>query len=128
MEVLGHAEPCRKCLDAGADLGGQAQRRADAVGVQDVVPRTDIVEQPEILEHEADGPGAESATAPIGQRGNLGFVHLNLPGVRPQHPCDQVQQRTLAGAARTHDCHRLTGIDAQLGDEESEISSGIGKL
>ena len=66
----------------------------------------DLVPATRVSEAEPRGPRFGQLVDPV-------VAHQDRAGGRPVQPCDEVEQRRLAGPGRPHDGDRLAGVDPQ---------------
>ena len=79
-----------------------------------------MVEQPEILEHDAD-PSPQAGDVVLGERGGVLAEQLDEAARRLQRQEDQAQQRGLAGAGRPGE--ELEGLRL---DREGDVAQDLG--
>jgi hypothetical protein len=82
-------------------------------GQQHVVNDRHVVEQVEELEDHADLAAAEACRARFAEHVHPFVADADRPARRLVHPGDEVEQRGLARTGRSHDGHRLAGLDPQ---------------
>ena len=71
-------------------------------------------QQVEALEDEADLGVADDGALVAAELRDVGAVEDVRAGGRAVEAADDVHQRRLAGAGRSHDGHELAGVDAQV--------------
>ncbi len=79
----------------------------------DVLEGVGARQQVEVLEHEADLVVADLGAAVAVEVRDLDAVEHVAAGGRPVETADDVHQRRLAGAGRTHDRHELAAVDVE---------------
>ena len=107
------------------DIGVQLQGAADAIRVDDIVEDVEVVQQLEVLEYEADVADSEGAPCRIVERTHLGIGAAHPSLLRHQDTGHQVQQRGLAGTARTDDGNLLLRLNPEIRDLQGEFRTGI---
>jgi hypothetical protein len=99
-----------RCAAARDVRGASSQKR----GQLDVLDSGQLVHQMEGLEDEADRPAAQPGQGLLAEPVDAPLLKPHLPGRRPFEAAQQVQQRRLAAAARTHHRQRLARGDGQI--------------
>src|SRR5262245_1520198 len=79
-----------------------------------VVEDAEVLEQVELLEHEADARGPDAGQLPVGHRRRIRAGDADDAAAGPFQGAQQVEQRGLAGAGRPADRDRLGDADAQV--------------
>ena len=96
VEVVAKADPAQQFGDMLAHLTFLGAR--DPQGQCDVVQRRQVVEQPEVLEHDADPPPQRRQFRPL-QRCHVMAEHGDEAARRAVGKVHEAKQRRLAGAA-----------------------------
>ena len=78
-----------------------------------VLERRQVGNQVKLLEHEADGLGAEAVQFGVGERGHILAFEINPARAGAVQAADQVHQRGLPGAGRAHHRQPLAALDVQ---------------
>ncbi len=110
VDALAETHPLQQLDDLGA-VGGlilaeHAQRQ------RHVLVSGHVVEQPEILKHDADA-AAQRGAAVLGQRRGVLVEHRNQPARRLERQKQHAQQRGFAGAGRPGEELERMGVDAK---------------
>jgi hypothetical protein len=96
--------------------------------VQDVVEHVQIVQQLEVLKHEADVADAKRPPAGVAQAAEVGARHPHLAPLRRDDAGHQIQQRGLAGAARADHGQPLAVAQRKRRDVQPKAAAGVGEV
>ena len=101
----------------------RGRRGFDSIGEQDVVEDTQVFEELELLEHEADVLDAKASALAFRECG-----HLDAAGARRHDSGDQVKQRGLARSAGPDERRGRRRRDVEPRNPETKIPFSVVKL